>query len=120
MSTALALPLLRRPRVELAPLLLILALFALPSLPEPVRGNASALLVQPNISDDQIWNPATFESTMQQLELLSVLPDRGAAQQPDLLVWPEAPSAVLREDSRDGSSRPPRRTERPDVISSPA
>ena len=66
-------------------------LFALPALPEPVRGKASAVLVQPDIPDDQVWNPATFEATMRQLELLSIIAG-GGGRQPDLLVWPEAPA----------------------------
>jgi len=91
MSTALALPLLRRSRLQIVPLLLIPLLYVLPPLPEPARGKSSAILVQPNIPDDQTWNPATFEATLQQLELLSMISGR-AAKQPDLLVWPEAPA----------------------------
>ncbi len=92
MSTALALAFLRRPRLQIVPLLLILVLYALPSLPEAQRGSASAILVQPDISDDQVWNPATFEATVQQMELLSTFAARNAARQPDLLVWPEVPA----------------------------
>jgi apolipoprotein N-acyltransferase len=92
MGTALALPFLGRSRLQIAPLLLILVLFALPPLPEAVRGTASAVLVQPNIPDDEVWNPATFETTVQRLELLSMIAARNATRPPDLLVWPEAPA----------------------------
>ena len=92
MSTALALACLRRSRLQIAPLLLILALFALPSLPESVRGKASAILVQPNIPDDQSWNPASFDATMRQLEILSMFSGRRVASEADLLVWPEVPA----------------------------
>ena len=92
MSTALALPFLRRSRLQMAPLLLILALFALPPLPGPARARASAVLVQPDIPDDQVWNPATFEAAMQQLEMLSMIAGHNAAGEPDLLVWPEVPA----------------------------
>ncbi len=92
MATAVALPLLRRPRWQIAPLLLILVPLALPPLPEPSRGHASAILVQPNIPDDEVWTPASFESAVQQLELLSMGTGIDPGKQPDLLVWPEVPA----------------------------
>jgi apolipoprotein N-acyltransferase len=92
MSTALALALLRRSRLQIAPILLILVLFRLPALPDAERGKAGAILVQPDIPDEQVWNPATFEATMQQMELLSTVGGRDAARPPDLLVWPEVPA----------------------------
>ena len=92
MSTALAMPFLRRPRVQMAPLLLMAVLAVLPGLPGSERGQSAAVLVQPNIPDDQIWNPATFGSTVQQLELLSMVTGSDPARQPDLLVWPEVPA----------------------------
>jgi apolipoprotein N-acyltransferase len=92
MATALAVPFLRRPRLQMAPLLLMAALAALPAVPEPERGHASAVLVQPNIPDEQSWNPETFETTTQQMELLSMVSGSDPARQPDLLVWPEAPA----------------------------
>ena len=89
MSTAMALATLRRSRLQLAPLLLILVPLTCPSVPEVHRGSASALLVQPNIPDDESWTPASFESTVQRLELLSMT---DPARPPDLLVWPEVPA----------------------------
>lgn len=92
MSTGLALPFLRRPRWQIAPVVLIYVLFLLPALPESQRGQATAILVQPNINDETEWNPATFESTVQQLQLLSSFAARNASHPPDLLVWPEVPA----------------------------
>jgi apolipoprotein N-acyltransferase len=87
MSTCVALALLRRSRLQLVPLVLIFAPLMFPDLPEVQRGRSSALLVQPNIPDEQVWNPATFESTVQQLTILS-----SATGSSDLLVWPEVPA----------------------------
>jgi apolipoprotein N-acyltransferase len=97
MSTALALAFLRRPRRHLAPVVLILLPFALPPMPGFERGHANALLVQPNIPDDLVWTPASFEQTIQRLELLSVVGATQSAnsdpsQEPDVLVWPEVPA----------------------------
>ncbi len=92
MSTALALAFLRRSRWQIAPVLLIYVLFLLPPLPEPRRGQATAILVQPNIPDETLWNPATFEATIRQMQLLSTFAARNATRPPDLVVWPEAPA----------------------------
>lgn len=91
-ATVLALPFLHRSRWQLAPVLLIYVLFLLPPVPEPQRGQSTAILVQPNIADDVTWNPATFETAVQQLQLLSTFAARHASRQPDLLVWPEVPA----------------------------
>jgi apolipoprotein N-acyltransferase len=92
MATATALAVLRRHRLQLAPLLLILVPLDFPALPDVQRGPASALLVQPNIPDDQVWNPASFDETIQQLGLLSTFADNEPSRQPDVLVWPEVPA----------------------------
>src|SRR2546430_16753753 len=51
MSTALALVVLRRPRWQLAWLLLLPLLILLPPLPEPEAAVASAIVLQPNIDE---------------------------------------------------------------------
>lgn len=98
LGTALALPVLRRSRLHLAPLLLILVLPWLPKLPEARPrshpGEASALLVQPNIPDDEVWNPETFDNVTRQLELLSMGTGVDPGRQPDVLVWPEVPAPL--------------------------
>ncbi|HEY3835391.1 MAG TPA: apolipoprotein N-acyltransferase [Bryobacteraceae bacterium] len=92
MATAIAIALLRRPRGQLLPMLLVLVPLDLPFLPDVHRGAASALLVQPNIPDDEVWNPATFESTVQRMNLLSVNLATGSSNPADLVVWPEVPA----------------------------
>ena len=54
MAAAVAWLILRLPRLQLAWLLLLPGLYLLPAVPAPERGDASAVLVQPNISDDAI------------------------------------------------------------------
>ena len=86
--------------------------------PKPLRGKASAVLVQPNIPDDQVWNPATFEATMQQLELLSIIARaQRTPEQPDLLVWPEVPAPFYRKDARNGRGRAAHRAKQMDLFS---
>jgi apolipoprotein N-acyltransferase len=92
MATVVALAFLRRPRLHMVPLLLVLVPLDLRPLPDVHRGNSSALLVQPNIPDDQVWTPSSFEATIQQLEFLSMMSGNDPARQPDLLVWPEVPA----------------------------
>jgi apolipoprotein N-acyltransferase len=92
MAVAVALVALRRPRVELAPLAVLLLLAALPKLPEPQRGTEAAVLVQPNISETAEWTPEWVARMRDRLETLSLraalTPD---APPPALIVWPEAP-----------------------------
>ena len=96
MSAALALAFLHRPRRQMTPVLLLFVTFALPPLPDYERGRSSALLVQPNIPDDLVWTPASFDETVQRLELLSMVgAGDDSARQPDVLVWPEAPAPFV-------------------------
>src|SRR5205807_2199871 len=55
MSTALALAVLRRPRLQLAWIIVLPLLVLLPPLPEARNGNEAAVLVQPNVSETQEW-----------------------------------------------------------------
>ena len=58
MGGALALVALRRPRKEIAWLLVLPGLYLLPALPEAQRGTEQAVVVQPNVSKDTDWTPA--------------------------------------------------------------
>src|SRR5579871_5699334 len=55
MATALALAAIGRPRIHLMWLLILPFLIFLPPLPDARRGAESAVLVQPNISEDAQW-----------------------------------------------------------------
>jgi len=98
MSAAIASVILRKSRVRLVWIILLPALVFLPDVPNAERGNAAAILVQPNIDDDTEWTPDLVNRTEQQLMILSMSPalssmpdgarDRGA----DMVVWPEMPA----------------------------
>ncbi len=89
LSVALALAILRRPRKQL----LWAALFAiplfLPALPAPAAGNETAVVVQPNLNEDQEWSPVTAEMMHERLIDLSLTAAKHST--PRLIVWPEAP-----------------------------
>src|SRR5579884_1780139 len=93
MAAALALALLRRPRVELAWMAALPLLVLLPAMPPAERGNDSAVLLQPNISETEDWTPVTLDRAERRqvaLTLESAL--RQTAQRPALAVWPEVPA----------------------------
>jgi apolipoprotein N-acyltransferase len=91
-GTALALAVLRRPRLELAPLLALPLIVLLPALPPPQPGTETALLVQPNVSEKADW---TFKWVLAMQDRLEALTMKAAladpAVPPRLIVWPEAP-----------------------------
>ena len=92
LAAALALAILRRPRVELAWLGLLLPLVLLPALPPAERGADSALLVQPNIPVTEDWTPDSlnrFERQQVVQSLQGVLEER--AHPPSIVAWPEDP-----------------------------
>jgi len=92
MSAALALALLRRPRLELAWLAVLPLLFLLPALPPAERGRDSALLVQPDISVTEDWTPESLNSIERQQvmqTLRGVFEER--AHPPSIVAWPEDP-----------------------------
>jgi apolipoprotein N-acyltransferase len=93
MATALAIPFLRRSRLELLWLAVLPMLLLLPRLPEPRNGTATALLAQPNLSESVEWTPPALEQAIRRQVSLSM---QGALQQvaqpPELIVWPEVPA----------------------------
>ncbi|HEX4136023.1 MAG TPA: apolipoprotein N-acyltransferase [Bryobacteraceae bacterium] len=86
----------RGPRTQVLWLLLLPALVFLPDVPKLERGNASAILVQPNIDDETEWTPELVNQTEQQLMILSMSPalnaDRTGDRRVDTIVWPEMPA----------------------------
>jgi len=92
MAAALALALLRRPRVELLWLVVLPFLGFLPPLPDAHRGRETALLVQPNVSESADWTPESLDRSEQEQLSLTL---RGAMMQtahpPSIIVWPEVP-----------------------------
>lgn len=92
MSAAIASVILRRPRIRLVWLVLLPALVLLPDVPDAERGNAAAILLQPNIDDDTEWTPQLVNRTEQQLMILSLSPALAKGQSVDMIVWPEMPA----------------------------
>lgn len=86
LAAAVAAILLGRPRRELAWLLLLGILFALPRLPRPDNPRETALVVQPNFDTEMEWTADGVALAEQKLALLS---RTGRAS---LLIWPEAPA----------------------------
>jgi apolipoprotein N-acyltransferase len=99
MATALALALLRRSRLELAWLAALGVLLLLPSLPQAERGNDTALLTQPNISETEDWTPQSVDRMEHRLVSITM---RGAmtgnGQPPSILVWPEVPAPLYYDE----------------------
>ena len=93
MATALALALLRRPRVQLLWLLVLPFLAFLPPMPPALRGQDTAILLQPNVSESEQW---TQESVRRTEEQLAALTGRSAliesSRPPSIAVWPEVPA----------------------------
>jgi apolipoprotein N-acyltransferase len=101
-ATALALALLRRPRLELLWLLVLPFLTFLPPMPPAQRGREAALLVQPNISESEQWTAESLdrvEESLSNLTLRSSLIEGSHA--PSIVVWPEVPAPFYYdEDAR--------------------
>ena len=99
MAAALALAVLRRPRLELLWLLLLPFLAFLPPMPPAQRGQDAALLMQPNISETEEWTTDSvyqMEQDLAQLTLQSVQVQR--FHPPSIAVWPEVPAPLYYED----------------------
>jgi apolipoprotein N-acyltransferase len=86
LACAVALIILRRPRIELAWLLVLPLVFALPAAPAKQTGDQRALLVQPNIDPDLQWTDFTLQREERDLSILSHSPGNR------FIIWPEAPA----------------------------
>ncbi len=100
LGAALALVLLRRPRRQLIPLLVLGVLYFLPRMPEARRGAETAVLVQPNLSETADWTEEWVRGAHRRLVTLSESA-AGQDEAPFLIVWPEAPAPIYySEDGR--------------------
>lgn len=92
-AAALALAILRRPRMELMWLLALPFLAFLPAMPDAGHGRETALLSQPNISETEEWTPDSLDRMIRNqlmLSLRGVLVETG--RPPSIIVWPEVPA----------------------------
>jgi apolipoprotein N-acyltransferase len=101
-AAALAIPFLRRSRIELTWLAILPLVALLPRLPDQRSGSATAILAQPNISETEEWSPVTIDRMQRRQVALSLEAALGqAGQPPDLVVWPEVPAPLYYyEDDR--------------------
>jgi len=102
MAAGVALAALGRPRLHLMWLLPLPFLIFLPALPDARRGRETAVLVQPNISEDAQWTPESVDRMQRNLAALSLRAVMtGGAEHPALVVWPEVPAPLYYdEDAR--------------------
>ncbi len=95
MSVAIALVLLRRPRIQLLWMAALPAAFLLPALPESDRAAESAVSVQPNIDESRQWTRPEVDALDHRLAILSLqsalAPD---AKPPRMILWPEVPAPI--------------------------
>jgi apolipoprotein N-acyltransferase len=91
-AAAVACVILRQPRRNLLPLLLLGLLWFLPAIPEGLPASQSALVVQPNVNPELEWTSTLQQKTEEQLDLLSnTLPSH-------LVIWPELPAPLYYYD----------------------
>jgi apolipoprotein N-acyltransferase len=94
-AAALALAVERRPRLELAWLAVLPLLVLLPALPDAHRGQQTAVLLQPNISETEDWTRASLEKMEQRQVFLSTqVALNETKQKPEIIVWPEVPAPL--------------------------
>jgi len=98
-AAALALPLLNRPRWELAWLLGLPLLFLLPRVPAISRGADTALLAQPDISETDQWTVESVDAMQrEQVTLTLNAALRGAGRPPSIVAWPEVPAPLYYDE----------------------
>jgi len=98
MNAAIALLVLRRPRRDLAPLLVLPLLYLLPAMPEIDQGNQNAVLVQPNIDERQEWTRQSTENTIRRMVTQAMDVSMGSTPPPRIILWPEVPAPFYEHD----------------------
>lgn len=102
MSAAFAVVVLRRPRWQAAPVLVLPLLVALPPLPPPDAGTESAAVVQPDVSQSQEWTTEAQQALIRRLVTASLAAVFEQGQPPPaLLLWPENPAPLYFYHDRD-------------------
>jgi apolipoprotein N-acyltransferase len=91
-ACAVAVIVMRRPRRELAWLLMLPPIYILPA-PAVVPATHQALVVQPNVDSEVEWSRPLLDDTEARLALLS------RTHNADLLIWPEMPVPLYLTDA---------------------
>ncbi len=89
LSTAVVVMLFRKSRKELYWLAMFAVLFVLPALPAFQAGDQTAVIVQPNLNEDQDWSPVTAD--LMHRRLIEISLQEALRSSPRLIIWPEAP-----------------------------
>lgn len=120
MSVALAVSFLRRPRWELAWLLLPLSIYFLPELPAWQRGTQIAAVIQPNVSETEQWTSDSYHDLMHRMTLDSLQAALAPNQpRPAFIAWPEAPAPFYYEQNaqfRDAVNNLARTAQSPMIV----
>jgi apolipoprotein N-acyltransferase len=103
LSAAIALIVTRRffragPSFQTAWLLLLPLVILLPEPPAFERGNAAAIVVQPNLDDETEWTPDLLRRTEDHMTALSLSPLLRRGNAPEIIIWPEAPAPFYADD----------------------
>jgi apolipoprotein N-acyltransferase len=88
-SAVVAVVMMRRQRFSSAWLLILPALYLLPEVPAPRRGDSVAVVVQPNLDDETVWSTDLLHRVEERMTSLSL---SLAVTPTELIVWPEAPA----------------------------
>jgi apolipoprotein N-acyltransferase len=98
LATALTLTALKRPRRELAWLLVLPLLFLLPALLEAEKPTQTLVALQPNIDIEQSWSRNTIDTTIDRFAYRSMEQALEAGdEKPNMIVWPEIPAPFYYE-----------------------
>lgn len=89
LSAALTLIILRRRRRQLWWLAMYVVVLVLPAIPSPEPGLETAVVVQPNLNEDQEWSPVT--ASLMHERLINISLQAALRSSPRLIIWPEAP-----------------------------
>lgn len=98
MNVAVAFLVLRRPRREIAWLLILPGLYLLPGLPDGDQPQHTAVVVQPNIKENQEWTVESTERTVRSLGMLSLEHASSSKVSPEIILWPEVPAPFYYSD----------------------
>lgn len=98
LSVVVAILILRLQRHPAVWLVTVVTLYLLPDLPAARAGSTGAVVVQPNIDDEAVWNDDLLQSTERQMRLFS-LSVAGRDHATSIIVWPEVPAPFYESDS---------------------
>jgi apolipoprotein N-acyltransferase len=111
-AATLAVIILRRGRRQLYWLAVVPALLLLPDLPAPESGGATAVLAQPNMSEEEQWTPESSARVRDELVTRTLRSAIGSGAK--LILWPEVPGPIYYYEDpvfREEAARLARRTQ---------